>query len=163
MIEIKSQKGFIVINFEGVYVGRGNPTQALIPPSRPAKNRLTQNSGYEQSYCARANMERWIGEFKSECYGARASASKFTTNSWRMILAMLCQLLLKIARRFRLLGLQKCGSSKRNCVERTVRVFRRDNICVTARVDTSAKRLTLTLPVHLHDEEGFRVMFAIPI
>lgn len=118
---------------------------------------------YEQSYCARANMERWIGEFKSECYGARASASKFTTNSWRMILAMLCQLLLKIARRFRLLGLQKCGSSKRNCVERTVRVFRRDNICVTARVDTSAKRLTLTLPVHLHDEEGFRVMFAIPI
>lgn len=50
---------------------------------------------YEQSYCARANMERWIGEFKSECYGARASASKFTTNSWRMILAMLCQLLLK--------------------------------------------------------------------
>ena len=22
-----------------------------------------------------ANMERWIGEFKSECYGARASAS----------------------------------------------------------------------------------------
>ena len=118
---------------------------------------------YEQSYCARANMERWIGEFKSECYGARASASKFTTNCWRMILAMFCQMLLKIARRFRQLGFQKGGTSKRGCVERTVRVFRRDNICVTARVDTSAKRLTLTLPTHLHDEEGFRVMFAIPI
>ena len=34
MIEIKSQKGFIVINFEGVYVGRGNPAQASTPPPR---------------------------------------------------------------------------------------------------------------------------------
>lgn len=45
-------------------------------------------------------MERWIGEFKSESFGARASASKFKINCYRMILAMYCQMILKIARRF---------------------------------------------------------------
>ena len=108
-------------------------------------------------------MERWIGEFKSECFGACASATKFTTNNWRMILAMFCQLLLKIARRFRLLGLKKKGAAKSRCIERTVRVFRRDSICVAAKVNISPKKMTLTLPSHLHDEESFRVMLSIPI
>lgn len=116
---------------------------------------------YEQVYCGRANMERWIGEFKSECFGARASATRFTTNCYRMILAMYCQMVLKIARRFRQYGLKKSGASARSCVERTVRVFRRDNICVTAKLNTSSKRVVLTLPVHLHDEDGFQAMFAI--
>lgn len=121
---------------------------------------------YEQVYCGRANMERWIGEFKrpptkSECFGARASATRFTTHCYRMILAMYCQMVLKIARRFRQYGLKKSGAPARSCVERTVRVFRRDNICVTAKLNTSSKRVVLTLPVHLHDEDGFRAMFAI--
>ena len=46
----------------------------------------------EKLYESRANMERWIGEFKSECFSARASATKFTTNCYRMILSMYCQL-----------------------------------------------------------------------
>ena len=108
-------------------------------------------------------MERWIGEFKSECFGARASATKFTTNNWRMILAMFCQLFLKIACRFRLLGLKKKEGAKSRCIDRTVRVFRRDSICMAAKVNMSPKKITLTLPAHLHDEEGFRVMFATPI
>lgn len=71
---------------------------------------------YEKTYCGRVNMERWIGEFKSESFGARTSASKFTTNCYRMILAMYCQMILKIARRFRTLGL-KCSdkSPKKGC------------------------------------------------
>lgn len=118
---------------------------------------------YEKTYCGRANMERWIGEFKSECFGARASASKFTTNCYRMILAMYCQMILKIARRFRMLGLKDSDKSPKRNVEQTVRIFRRDSICVTTKIAISSKRVVLTLPVHLHDEAGFRAMFTIPI
>lgn len=118
---------------------------------------------YEKIYCGRANMERWIGEFKSECFGARASASKFTANCYRMILAMYCQMILKIARRFRTLGLKRSGKSTKKDVEQTVRIFRRDSICVTTKIAISSKRVALTLPAHLHDEASFRAMFNIPI
>lgn len=118
---------------------------------------------YEKTYCGRANMERWIGEFKSECFGARASASKFTANCYRMILAMFCQMIMKIARRFRTFGLKRSSETKKKDVEQTVRTFRRDSICVTAKIAVSSKRVVLTLPAHLHDEAGFLTMFSIPI
>lgn len=118
---------------------------------------------YEKTYCGRANMERWIGEFKSECFGARASASKFTANCYRMILAMFCQMILKIARRFRMFGLKRSSETQKKDVDQTVRIFRRDSICVTTKIAISAKRIELTLPAHLHDEAGFIAMFNILI
>ena len=118
---------------------------------------------YVKAYCGRGNMERMIGEFKTECFGARASASQFTTNCYRMILAMYCQLILKIARRFRTLGLKGSSKSPKKDVEQTVRIFRRDSICITTKTAISPKRVALTLPAHLHDEAGFLAMFNIPI
>ena len=80
-----------------------------------------------------------------------------------MILSMLCQMILKIARRFRTFGLKRSSETKKKDVEQTVRTFRRDSICVTAKIAVSSKRVVLTLPDHLHDEAGFLTMFSIPI
>ena len=62
---------------------------------------------YEQVYCGRGRMEQWIGEFKTECFGDRASATKFHTNCYRMILSAYCQMLLKVVRRLQYFRVRK--------------------------------------------------------
>lgn len=115
---------------------------------------------YERVYCARGRMEQWIGEFKTQCFGGRASATKFHANCYRMILAAYCQLLLKIARRLQYFGVRK---SNRKAVKKTVRTFRRDVICVTAAVREMHQELRLTLPKHLHDRQAFEALFSVRI
>lgn len=70
---------------------------------------------------------------------------------------------MKIARRFRMLGLKSSGDSPKKDIEPTVRTFRRDSICVTSKIAISSKKVVLTLPVHLHDEVGFMTLFSVPI
>ena len=115
---------------------------------------------YEQIYCGRGRMEQWIGEFKTECFGDRASATKFHTNCYRMILSAYCQMLLKIVRRIQYFGVRK---SNKKAVQKTVRTFRRDVICVMAAVREMRKELRLTLPEHLHDRQAFEALFSIRI
>lgn len=115
---------------------------------------------YEQIYCGRGRMEQWIGEFKTECFGDRASATKFHTNCFRMILSAYCQMLLKIARRIQYFGVRKVN---KKVVQKTVRTFRRDVICVAAAVREMRHELRLTLPEHLHDRQAFEVLFSIRI
>ena len=115
---------------------------------------------YEQVYCGRGRMEQWIGEFKTECFGDRASATKFHTNCYRMILSAYCQMLLKIVRRIQYFGVRK---SNKKAVQKTVRTFRRDVICVMAAVREMRKELRLTLPEHLHDRQAFEALFSIRI
>lgn len=115
---------------------------------------------YEQVYCGRGRMEQWIGEFKTECFGDRASANKFHTNCYRMILSAYCQMLLKIARRIQYFGVRK---KNQKAVEKTVHTFRRDVICVTAAVKEMRKELRLTLPEHLHDRQAFETLFSTRI
>ena len=115
---------------------------------------------YELVYCGRGRMEQWIGEFKTECFGDRASATKFHTNCYRMILSAYCQMLLKIVRRIQYFGVRKAN---KKAVQKTVRTFRRDVICVTAAVRQMHKELRLTLPEHLHDRQAFEALFCIRI
>lgn len=115
---------------------------------------------YEKVYCGRGRMEQWVGEFKTQCFGDRASATKFYTNCYRMILAAYCQMLLKIARRLQYFGVRKAN---RKATQKTIQTLRRDVICVTAAVREMRKELRLTLPEHLHDRQAFAALFSIRI
>ena len=121
---------------------------------------ITISDMYEKVYCGRGRMEQWVGEFKTQCFGDRASATKFHANCYRMILAAYCQMLLKIARRLQYFGVRKAN---RKATQKTVRTFRRDVICVTAAVREMRKKLHLTLPEHLHDRQAFEALFSIRI
>ena len=115
---------------------------------------------YEQVYCGRGRMEQWIGEFKTECFGDRASATKFHTSCYRMILSAYCQMLLKVVRRLQYFGVRK---NNKKAVQKTVRTFRRDVLCVTAAVREMNQELRLTLPEYLHDRQAFEALFSIRI
>ena len=121
---------------------------------------ITISDMYEKVYCGRSRMQQWVGEFKTQCFGDRASATKFHANCYRMILAAYCQMLLKIARRLQYFGVRKAN---RKATQKTVRTFRRDVICVTAAVREMRKKLHLTLPEHLHDRQAFEALFSIRI
>lgn len=120
----------------------------------------TMSELYEKVYCGRGRMEQWIGEFKSDCHGARSSATRFHTNCYRMILSAFCQMLLKIVRRLQYFGIRK---KNKNAVIKSVRKFRRDAIYVPAVIREMKHELRLTLPTHIHDREGFEALFAIQI
>ena len=77
-----------------------------------------------------------------------------------MILSAYCQMLLKIVRRIQYFGVRK---SNKKAVQKTVRTFRRDVICVMAAVREMRKELRLTLPEHLHDRQTFEALFSIRI
>ena len=115
---------------------------------------------YEKVYCGRGRNEQWGGEFKTQCFGDRASATKFRTDCYRMILAAYCQMLLKIARRLQHFGVRKVN---RKATEKTVRTFRRDVIYLTAAVRAMRKELRLTLPEHLHNRQAFETLFSFRI
>ena len=121
----------------------------------------TDDDLYSVAYCGRGNAERWIGEFKTDCFGARASAKKFTTNCYRFVLAMYCQLLLKVARFAQMARLRSHGKAKKPVNETTARLVRRDVICVTAKYHETAEGIELTLPAHLHDETGYMAMIEV--
>ena len=74
---------------------------------------------------------------------------------------MYCQLLLKVARFAQMARLRSHGKSKKPVKEKTVRLFRRDVICVTAKYHETAEGIELTLPAHLHDETGYMAMIEV--
>ena len=67
---------------------------------------------YEDLYCGRAaDCELNIAEFKTDCFGGRASSTRFCTNGYRMILGMVTLLVLKLARHY-LFGVVKESAKK---------------------------------------------------
>lgn len=59
---------------------------------------LTAHALYDQVYCQRGMAEKYNQEFKAQAFGARASSTRFLTNSYRMLLAAVCQLFYRILR-----------------------------------------------------------------
>ena len=60
--------------------------------------RMSAFEFYDQVYCERGTMEKFNQEFKKQAFGARASSTRFVTNSYRMLLAAICQLFFRILR-----------------------------------------------------------------
>lgn len=60
--------------------------------------RLTAHDLYDQVYCQRGMAEKYNQEFKAQAFGARASSTRFLTNSYRMLLGAICQLFYRILR-----------------------------------------------------------------
>lgn len=121
---------------------------------------LSPEDLYEKIYCGRAKMEQAIGEFKPDCFGARASATRFSTNSFRMILAMLCQLTTRVIRVMLLRGLRH-ERKKEKLMGMTK--FRRDLIWVTSQINEVQEKLWLTLPEFMLDEKAFLHLFNLRI
>ena len=121
-------------------------------------SKMNAEKMYEQLYCQRALCEQNIEEFKSECFGSRASAQRFHTNSYRMILAMYCLLAMKLTRRVALTG-YRVGKKK---AEITIRKMRRDLIVVTAQYVATPSVIELKLPSMLLNPEAFMSLFNVP-
>lgn len=116
--------------------------QTNIPRCRDEKCgnlwRKTTRELYEQLYCERGLTEQHNQEFKAQAFGARASSSRFLTNSYRMILSALCQLA------YRLLRLQ-LFRKKTNWNASTLKAFRSAFICAPAVIDQMKTKVKITL------------------
>ena len=77
--------------------------QTNIPRTRCKKAgrlaKFTAKELYEQVYCRRGMAEQHSQEFKIQAFGARVRSSRMLTNSYRMLLAAICQLAYRILRR----------------------------------------------------------------
>lgn len=60
--------------------------------------RLTAHELYDHVYCQRGMAEKYNQEFKVQAFGARASSTRFLTNSYRMLLAAVYQLFYRFLR-----------------------------------------------------------------
>lgn len=100
--------------------------QTNIPSTRCKKAgrlaKFTAKELYEQVYCRRGMAEQHNQEFKIQAFGARVSSSRMLTNSYRMLLAAICQLAYRILRR-------NFFTKNTPWHESTLRVFRRTFIC----------------------------------
>lgn len=117
---------------------------------------------YETVYCGRGRMEQDIGEFKTDCFGARASATKFHTNSFRMILAMMTQLICKVLRRILWRHIkEEDGRDKEK--EMGMTKFRQRVIWVISQIRYVKKtgKTLLTLPEFMLDEQAFLLFFKL--
>ncbi len=117
---------------------------------------------YEEVYCGRGCMEQDIGEFKRDFFGARASATKFFTNSFRMILAMVCQFFCKVLR-FLLRRVLRKVEGRENERMMSVAKFRQRVLWVISQITREANKTILTLPNFLLDETAFLTFFNLQI
>ncbi len=120
---------------------------------------------YEVLYCGRArDCELQIGLFKTACFGARASSTRFLTNSYRMILGAVCLLVLKLMTFMRYKTTEKQHNlGARKPVEMSIARLRSRVICVTAQVHQNETELTLTLPSVGCDELTLKLLMKVPI
>lgn len=100
--------------------------------------KYTAKELYEQVYCERGLAEQYNQEFKMQAFGARVSSSSMLTNSYRMILAALCQLAYRILRR-------NFFTKNTPWYDSTLRVFRRAFICIGGVVDQFKTGIRISL------------------
>lgn len=93
---------------------------------------------YDSLYCQRGTDEQFNQEFKVQAHGARASAHRFITNSYRMLLGALTQLALRMLRT----NFFKKSSPWHGC---TLRKFRAAFIAVPAIVRKLKTKLQITI------------------
>ena len=116
---------------------------------------------YEDLYCGRAaDCELNIAEFKTDCFGGRASSTRFCTNGYRMILGMVTLLVLKLARHY-LFGVVK--ESAKKAVRVSIARLRTTVILVTAKWSSTINTVRLTLPSVLQGARELGALFKIPI
>jgi len=95
---------------------------------------------YNLVYCQRCLAEQYNQEFKAQAFGQRVSSSRYLTNSYRMLLAALCQ----AAFRFLRTKYFRKGTSWHTA---TLSKFRRECVQVPAFVIKQSKRfVTLAFP-----------------
>ena len=119
---------------------------------------------YEYLYCGRArDCELQIGMFKTACFGARASSTRFLTNSYRMILAAFCLLILKIMTFLQRKSVANDHAKMRPVHEMSIGKLRVRVICVTSKIKATKGEIQLTLPSVMHEEATLRALMRIPI
>ena len=119
---------------------------------------------YEYLYCGRArDCELQIGMFKTACFGARASSTRFLTNSYRMILAAFCLLILKIMTFLQRKSVANAHAKMRPVHEMSIGKLRVRVICVTSKIKATKGEIQLTLPSVMHEEVTLRALMRIPI
>lgn len=100
--------------------------------------RLSARELYENVYCERGSAEKSNQEFKKQAFGARASSTRFLTNSYRMLLAALCMLFYKI--------LRTCFFTKATpWYSATLKAFREHFITTPAVVENKRSRISLRM------------------
>lgn len=100
--------------------------------------RLSARELYANVYCECGRAEKFNQEFKVQAFGARASSTRFLSNSYRMLLGAICQLFFQI--------LRKCFFNKRakwNSVN--LETFRSAFIKVPALLVLQKKRVKIHL------------------
>ena len=107
-----------------------------------------------------ADCELNIAEFKTDCFGGRASSTCFCTNGYRMILGMVTLLVLKLARHY-LFGVVK--ESAKKAVRVSIARLRATVILVTAKWSSTMNTVRLTLPSVLPGARELGALFKIPI
>ena len=116
---------------------------------------------YEDLYCGRAaDCELNIADFKTDCFGGRASSTRFCTNGYRMILGMVTLLVLKLALHY-LFGVVK--ESAKKAVRVSIARLRATVILVTAKWSSMINTVRLTLPSVLPGARELGALFKIPI
>lgn len=116
-------------------------------PERPCRGlwKKTAQELYDDLYCARGLAEKHNQEFKKQTFGARASSTRFLTNSYRMALAALCQLALLIVRKV----FCSAGSKWKKVGAAS---FRKNFICIAAVVRKLKTKWCLTLTEGVPDK-----------
>jgi hypothetical protein len=109
---------------------------------------------YEILYCRRGLAEQYNQEFKVQAFGARTSSHRFLTNSYRMLLAALCQCALKIVRRNfcrRRSPWKKVAAGK----------FRQNFICIPTIVEDLKTKMKLRLTGAVQDIQELKHLWLI--
>ena len=89
--------------------------------------------------------------FKTACFGARASSTRFLTNSYRMILAAFCLLILKIMTFLQRKSVANAHAKMRPVHEMSIGKLRVRVICVTSKIKATKGEIQLTLPSVMHE------------
>lgn len=117
--------------------------------------RLGAHELYAHLYCERGTMEKFNQEFKAQAFGSRASSSRFKTNSYRMLLAALCQLFFRI--------LRTCFYGRKSSwYSANLNTFRRAFVCVPALLVQMRTKVKIHLNTGSLSRGDFCRFWAVP-
>ncbi len=97
---------------------------------------------YEHLYCERCLAEKHNQEFKAQAFGARASSSRFLTNSYRMLLSAFCQLAFRLLR-------NQLFRKNTHWNQSTLNAFRHAFICAPAVIEQLKTKVKISLNVQV--------------
>ena len=104
--------------------------------------RKTSRELYEHLYCEHCLAEKHNQEFKAQAFGARASSSRFLTNSYRMLLSAFCQLAFRLLR-------NQLFRKNTHWNQSTLNAFRHAFICAPAVIEQLKTKVKISLNVQV--------------